>query len=116
MTIGSEFKDDNIIIKYATQVIDIQTSSNSFAQSPFVEFTLYQAYINKDDFNKALDVIKLLNTVDLSKEQRSRQKYLLGTVYSRLWRDDEAKQAYQEAIDANPKSAWAKLAQGAMNI
>lgn len=116
MTIGSEFKDDNIIIKYATQVIDIQTSSNSFAQSPFVEFTLYQAYINKDDFNKALDVIKLLNTVDLSKEQRSRQKYLLGTVYSRLWRDDEAKQAYKEAIDANPKSAWAKLAQGAMNI
>ncbi len=116
MTIGSQLKDDNIIIKYATQVTDIQTSSNSFAQSPFVEFTLYQAYINKDDFNKALDVIKSLDTVELNNNQRSRQKYLLGSVYSRLWRDDEAKEAYQESINADPKSAWAKLAEEAKNI
>ncbi len=116
MTIGSQLKDDNIIIKYATQVMDIQTSSNSFAQSPFVEFTLYQAYINKDDFNKALDVIKSLDTIDLNNNQRSRQKYLLGSVYSRLWRDDEAKEAYQESINADPKSAWAKLAEEAKNI
>lgn len=116
VTIGSQLKDDNIIIKYATQVTDIQTSSNSFAQSPFVEFTLYQAYINKDDFNKALDVIKSLDTVELNNNQRSRQKYLLGSVYSRLWRDDEAKEAYQESINADPKSAWAKLAEEAKNI
>lgn len=116
MTIGSESKDENIIIKYATQVMEIQISSNSFAQSPFVEFTLYQAYINKDDVNKGLEVIKSLNTVDLNKEQRSRQKYLLGTAYSKLWKDDEAKKAYQEAIDADPKSAWAKLATDAKNI
>lgn len=116
MTVGSKIKDDNIIIKYATLVMNIQTSSNSYAQSPFVEFTLYQAYKNKNNFNKALDVIKSLNTVNLAKEQRSRQKYFLGTVYSKLWRDDEANKAYQEAIDADSKSPWAKLAKDAKKI
>lgn len=116
MTIGNKIKDDNIVIKYGMQVMDIQTSSQSFAQSPFVEFAMYQAYINKNDFNKALEVIKSLDKIDLKSNQRSRQKYLLGTVYSKLWRDDEAKQAYQDSIDADPKSAWAKLAQDAQNI
>ena len=116
MSIGSELKDDNVIIKYAKQVMDIQRDSNSFAQSPFVEFTLYQAYINKDNFNKALDVIKPLDDVKLNNKQRARQKYLLGTVYSKLWRDDEAKKAYQESIDADPASAWAKLAEDAQKI
>lgn len=116
MTIGSDRNDDNIVIEYGSEVMKIQTSSSSNPQSPFVEFTLYQSYINKQDFNKALDVIKLLDTVELNKSDRARQKYLLGTVYSKLWRDEEASKAYQESIDADSTSAWAKLAQGAKEI
>jgi len=116
MAIGSEKNDDNIVIKYGGEVVKIQTSSASNPQSPFVEFTLYQSYTNRQDFNKALEVIKLLNAVELNKSDRARQKYLLGTVYSKLWRDEEAKEAYQEAIDADETSAWAKLAQGAKEI
>jgi len=37
-------------------------------------------------------------------------------VYSKLWRDEEAQKAYDEAIQADGKSAWAKLAQSAKNI
>jgi len=37
-------------------------------------------------------------------------------VYSKLWRDEEATKAYQESIDADSTSAWAKLAQGAKEI
>jgi len=114
--IGSELKDDNLVIKYAKEVMDIQKASSSNAQSPFVEFTLYQAYINKEDDNKALEVIKSLDNVKLTPSQRARQKYFLGSVYSKLWQEDNANKAYDEAIKADPKSAWAKLAKDAKEI
>ncbi|WP_373000718.1 tol-pal system YbgF family protein [Sulfurimonas sp.] len=113
MAIGSDRNDDNLVLKYGNEVMKIQKSSNSYAQSPFVEFALYQAYINKEDFNKALEIIKSLDTVELSKGDRSRQKYLLGAIYEKLWRGEEAQVAYQESIDADAASAWAKLAEGA---
>ena len=116
VSIGFESKDDNMVIKYATKVMKIQKSSSSTAQSPYVEFTLYQSYINIENYNLALDVIESLNGVELSKNDRARQKYLLGTVLSKLWRDDEAKIAYDETINADPESAWAKLAKSAQKI
>ena len=116
LSVGSDMKDDAMIIKYATKVMDIQKSSKSNPQSPYVEFTLYQAYMNIENYNKALEVIKSLNEIQISDKVRSRQKYLLGTVQSKLWRDDEARESYQEAIDADPESAWAKLAQSAKDI
>ena len=116
VTLGSELKDDNMIIKYASKVMQIQKRSNSYAQSPYIEFTLYGAYMDKGDYNAALEVIKSLNKLPLKATERSRQKYLLGRVLNKLWRDDEAKEAYREAIDADPNSAWAKLAKSALEI
>jgi len=115
-TLGNNLKDDNIVIKYASKVMQIQKRSHSHAQSPYIEFTLYDTYIKRNDYTKALEVIKSLNDVALTKEQRSRQKYLLGMVLSKLWRDTEATKAYNEAIKADPESAWAKLAKSALSI
>ncbi len=116
MTVGSQRKDSNLVIEYAKKIMSIQSASNSYAQSPFVEFALYQAYIEKEDNNLALEVIKSLDDRVLESSTRARQKYLLGSVYDKLWRDDDAKRAYQEAIDADKDSAWAKLAEGAKGI
>ncbi len=116
MALGSEMKDPNMVIKYGDDVMKIQNSSDSYAQSPFVEFTLYQAYIDKSDYNKALQVIQSLNTLDLTPTQRARQKYLLGSVYEKLWRDADAQKAYEEAIKAKADSPWAKLAKEAKSI
>jgi tetratricopeptide (TPR) repeat protein len=116
MTIGSDTKDNNIVIKYGTKIMQIQKDSGSNPQSPFVEFTLYQAYMDEEDLNKALDVIKYLDDVELDAKNRARQKYLLGRVYTKLWRDDEAKEAYSEAIKADENSPWAKLAKSSMEI
>ncbi|DAB29174.1 MAG TPA: flagellar protein [Sulfurimonas sp. UBA12504] len=116
MTIATTLKDDNLVITYGSEVMKIQKESKSFAQSPFVEFTLYQAYVNKEDFNKALDVIQSLDSIELNSLKRARQKYILGTLLDKLWRNDEAKKAYQEAIDADPTSPWAKLAEDAKKI
>lgn len=116
MAVGSQRKDDNIVIKYGREVMKIQNSSNSFAQSPFVEFTLYQAYLNRENLNEALEILQSLDRVELTPNQRARQKYLLGTIYDKLWRDAEAKQAYLEAIKSDPSSAWAQLAKDAKDI
>ena len=97
-------------------MVKIQNSSSSYAQSPFVEFTLYQSYLNIQDLTKALKIIKSLDSVELDKQTRARQKYLLGSVLSKLWRDEEAQVAYQESIDADSESAWAKLAASAKGI
>ncbi|MEA3227486.1 MAG: flagellar protein, partial [Campylobacterota bacterium] len=114
--IGVKSRDDNIIIKYATDVMNLQKRTASYTQSPYVEFTLYQAHISNEYFEKALAVINSLDSVDLSKTDRARQKYLLGSVYSKLWRDEEAQVAYQQSIDADTSSAWAKLAKSAKEI
>jgi tetratricopeptide (TPR) repeat protein len=116
MTIGSNNKDDTMVIKYGSEIVNVQNVSNSYAQSPFVEFTLYQSYVNKENFEEALKIIKSLDTLELNQAQRARQKYLLGTIYAKLWRDEEAQKAYQEAIDADPTSAWAKLAKDAKEM
>lgn len=116
MAVGSEIKDNNMVIEYGEKIMAIQQSSNSHVQSPFVEFALYQAYSDKENYNRALEVIQSLDAVALSKNNRARQKYLLGTVLEKLWRDDASKKAYQEAIDAEPSSAWAELAKSAKEI
>jgi outer membrane protein assembly factor BamD (BamD/ComL family) len=116
VSLGNTLKDDNIVIKYATKVMRIQKRSNSYAQSPYVEFTLYGAYMNKNDYKRALEVIRSLDKVKLSKNKRARQKYLLGMVLSKLWRDEAAVKAYKAAIAADPNSAWAKLAKSALEI
>jgi len=113
MAIGSQRNDNNLVIKYANEVMKIQEASNSYVQSPFVEFALYQAYINKEDLNRALEVIKSLDDVKISDSNRARQKYLLGTVYEKLWRGEDADEAYGKSIEADEDSAWAKLAKTA---
>ena len=116
VNIGHDRKDDNIVIDYGNKAYKIQTKSKSNPQSPLLEFTLYQAYMNKEDYEKALSVIESLNDVQISKSQRARQKYLLGIVYSKLWRDEDASQAYIDAIKSDENSAWAKLASSAMKL
>lgn len=116
MGVGSQTKDTNLVIEYGDKVLNIQKKSDSRPQTPHVEFTLYEAYIQKENYNKALEIIKMLDDVPLSKNNAARQKYLLGSVLERLWRDDESKKAYQEAIDIDPTSAWAGLAKSAKSI
>ncbi|MEO1937212.1 MAG: flagellar protein [Sulfurimonas sp.] len=116
VALGSDLHDTNMIIKYGTKIMQIQKGSGAHPQSPFVEFALYDAYMKKDEYNKALEVIESLNSLKLTPTQRARQKYLLGMVLSKLWRDEEAKKAYEEAIKVDANSAWAKLAKTALEL
>ena len=114
ITLANGMHDDNMLIKYATKVMKIQSKSHSYAKSPFVEFTLFGAYMNKQNYNKAYNIIKSLDNRKLNAAKRARQKYMLATVLTKLWRDDEARSAYKASIKADKNSAWAKLAKSAL--
>ena len=116
INVGIAKKDNNIIIRYGKKLYELQKRIKSHIQSPFVEFALYQAYVEKEEYKHALDVIASLDDVKLSKSQRARQKYLKGAVLDKLWRNEEAKKAYKEAYEADPNSAWGKLANSAMQL
>ncbi|QFR50107.1 flagellar protein [Sulfurimonas lithotrophica] len=116
MGIGVDKKDNTIVIKYAKDIMNLQNSSKSYSQSPYVEFSIYEAYIDIEEYNKALEVIKSLENIELKPKDRVRQKYLLGSVYTKLWRDEEANKAYDEVIKLDPNSAWAELAKSAKDI
>ncbi|MDD5157384.1 flagellar protein [Sulfurimonas sp.] len=116
LSAGSVKRDNNLVIRYGEQIMKIQASSKSNAQSPFAEFALYQAYVEKENNKRALEIIKSLDAVKLNKTDRARQKYLLGSIYDKLWKNDDAKKAYTDSIKADPTSAWAKLSRGAKEI
>ena len=116
MTLGEEIKDDNLVIRYGEKVEKIQNKSSSYVQSPYVEFALYQAYMNLEAYQKALKIISSLEKLQLSKINKARSEYLKGMVLTKLWRDEEAKKAYDAAIAADPDSAWAKLAKSAKEL
>lgn len=116
MTLGRDMKDDNLVIRYGLMVTKIQKDSSSSAQSPYVEFTLYQSYMNRENFEEALKTLQSLENVSLSKNDKARSKYLEGMVLMKLWRDEEAKVAYDAAIVADKESAWAKLAKSAKEL
>lgn len=116
MSIGNTKKDSNLVIEYGKKVLQIEKNSTQKTNSPSVEFMLYDAYIDKKSYKEAMEVIKSLDKVELKNNDRARQKYLLGNALAKLWRDNEAKSAYEEAVKADPTSAWAKLAKNAKDI
>jgi hypothetical protein len=116
MALGTRMKDDNIIITYGDKVIALQRKTGTYTQSPYAEFTTYQSYMNKGNTPKAMDILFSLDKRTLSKEQRARQKYLLGALLQKKGRNVEAKREFQKAIGAQKDSPWAKLASDAMKL
>ena len=116
MNLGMRKNDTNLVIKYGTDVMQLQKRYKIDTQTPFVEFSLFEAYMEMEDYNKALDVIQSLNTAELSTKDKARQQYLLGSVYTKLWRDQDAIDAFNRVIKLDPTSSWAALAKDAKAI
>ncbi|MBU0631991.1 flagellar protein [bacterium] len=116
ITLGTSMKDDNVVIMYGEKVMELQRQTSSYTQSPYVEFALYQAYVNQDNTTRAMDVLFSLDNKELTKAQRARQKYLLGALLQKEWRYDEAKAEFKKSIEADKDSAWAKLASDSMKL
>jgi tetratricopeptide (TPR) repeat protein len=116
MGLGTRMKDDNIIITYGDKVMNLQSKTSTYTESPYAEFTTYQAYMNKGNFTRALTILYSLDKRALNKEQRARQKYLLGALLQKKAKNSEAKAEFKKSIAASKDSPWAKLASDAMKL
>ncbi len=112
-----EKKDDTVVVTYAQKVVDIQNKIHSYPQSPYIDFTLYNAYLQKGKYTQAYKTIQTLTkSVQLKSKQKARAYYLLGNILEKLGKKEQAKKAYKESIKADKESAWAQLAQSALEI
>jgi TolA-binding protein len=114
--LGGRLKDNNMIITYGRYVYNLQQKAQTFPETPSVEFALYQAYIDENRLGQAAEVIHSLDAQDLTPSQRAQQKYFLGSVLQKEWKNGEAKKAFEAAIKADKNSPWASLAQDAMKL
>ena len=113
---GTSLKDNNIVIIYGEYVYQLQNKYKTYPYSPYIEFTLAQAYINTSHINKAINILQSLNNKVLSKLQKSRQQYLLGTLFEKEWKNKEAKSAFKSSIKADSSSPWAQLSKDAIKL
>jgi tetratricopeptide (TPR) repeat protein len=116
VNLGTKLKDDTMIITYGGYVYHLQEKAKVYLQTPFIEFTLSQAYIDENHLNKAVSILSSLDKRDLKPSERARQQYLLGSLLQRLWRNAEAKKAFEASIKADKNSPWAQLAAKAMKL
>ena len=116
VALGVKRKDEALVQAYAQKVMSLQKRTSTFTQSPFIEFTLAQSFMNQDKNKEALETLKSLDAQKLVAEKRSRQKYLMGSLLMKMKRDGEAKVAFNASIKADKNSAWGKLAKDALGL
>ncbi len=112
--LGVSLKDNNIITTYGEYVYKLQNRYKTYPYSPYIGFTLAQAYSNIDHTQRAIKI--LLSLKSLTPLQKSRQQYLLGTLFEKEWKNKKAKDAFRASIKADKSSPWAQLSKEAINL
>lgn len=114
--LGVSLGDNNIIITYAKYVYKLQDKYKTYPYSPYIEFTLAQAYSNIHRTQRAIKILLSLNNQPLTSIQKSRQQYLLGTLFEKEWKNQKAKNAFKASIKADKSSPWAQLSKSAISL
>ncbi|MEA1918214.1 MAG: flagellar protein [Campylobacterota bacterium] len=116
VTLAKNSKDDVMLRSYASKVMKLQEKAKSYTQSPYIEFTLTQAFLGNSKDEEALKILQSLDERNLTKGKRSRQKYLMGTLYQKVDQLEKSKKAYEESIAVDANSSWANLAKDALKL
>jgi tetratricopeptide (TPR) repeat protein len=116
VTLAKERNESAMVEVYAAKVIALQERTNSYSQSPYIEFTLAQALMDMQKNQKAYETVASLDERSLTDAQRARAKYLEGSLLQKLGRNDDAKAAYEAGVAADAESAWGRLARDALAL
>jgi tetratricopeptide (TPR) repeat protein len=116
IALGNRKKDDVMIENFAKKVIYLQEKKHAFSQSPYVEFALSDALVKLNKNSEAIEIIKSLDDRNISNAQRSRQKYMLGSMLQKSSKIAAAKEAYEQSMQADATSAWSALAKDALEL
>jgi predicted Zn-dependent protease len=114
--LGLKEGDDLIVGTYANKVMTLQEKTNSYSQSPFVEFAALQVYKAQKKDKEQLELLDKLVKRDLSDKEKSRVQYMYGSLLMKAGKNTQAKAAFEESIKADEKSAWAGLSKDALEL
>jgi len=114
--LGLKEHDDIIIQTYANKAMALQEKTNSYSQSPFVEFAALQVLKAQKNDKAALALLNKLVKRDLNAKEKSRVQYMFGSVLMKEGNKAEAKKAFEASIRADEKSAWAGLSKDALEL
>lgn len=116
VSLGLKRKDEAMVQNYARKVMELQTRTKTYTQTPYIEFTIAQSLQNVGKDAEAMKVLKSLDNRKLSAERRARQQYLIGAIAQSLGQKAQARSAYNASIKADKDSAWGKLAKDALGL
>ena len=109
-------KDDNAIKSYANKLMALQDKYLKYEYSPWVEFSITEAFVREGDFKNALDFAnKALKHAKEDKE-KIQSLYLQGYLHTKLNNKKEAISAYSECLANQAQSPWKNLCKDAKEI
>lgn len=114
--LGLKENDDIIIESYANKVMTLQEKTNSYSQSPFVEFAALQILKTQKKDKEQLALLDTLLKRDLNDKEKSRVQYMYGSLLMKEGKKTEAKTAFEASIKADETSAWAELSKDALEL
>lgn len=114
--LGLKENDDIIIESYANKVMTLQEKTNSYSQSPFVEFAALQILKTQKKDKEQLALLDTLLKRDLKDKEKSRVQYMYGSLLMKEGKGKEAKTAFEASIKADETSAWAELSKDALEL
>jgi predicted negative regulator of RcsB-dependent stress response len=111
-------KENDIVITetYAEKVMTLQEKTNSYSQSPFVEFAALQVLKEQKKEKEQLVLVNKLLKRDLNDKEKSRVQYMLGSLLMKEGKTAEAEAAFEASIKADETSAWAGLSKDALDL
>lgn len=114
--LGLKEKDDLLVQTYSNRVMGLQEKTKSYSQSPFVEFAALQVLKNQKKDEEQLGLLEELLKRDLNENESSRAHYMLGSLLMKKGKNTEAKEAFEQSVKADEKSAWAELSRDALAL
>ena len=114
--LGLKQRDDILIETYTDKVMKLQEKTQSYSQSPFVEFAALQVMKAQKKEKEQLALLKKLITLDLNATQSARAQYMYGSLLMKVGNNAEAKVAFEASILAEAGSAWADLSKDALEL
>ncbi len=113
---ASDKRDDLLLIEYAKKIENLQNEFKSYVYTPYVEFSLIEAYKRLNRVKDAYESAKKLIDRELSNEDKTRAYYYAAEAALKLKKQDEAKRFFEKCIEIDSKSSWKGICEQSLKL
>jgi len=108
--------DDRIIILYGEKIKNLQNIHKDYLESPWIDFSLYKAYLNIGDYEKSLEVLNNLFDIrgNVKKLSISKIKYMQSDIYRKMRKYKQEKIYLKDCSDIKNEKVWPDLCKEAL--